>query len=279
MDGKHTRGDTVFSIDGEAFMYIAPGVYGGHIVARLYGDEGDEPTVDDDPQEIRQVFAQAPAPRLDADTRKAREMLSELEAQVAAAHRELAEVTRERANALQLVGKHPDLVPLAEWLEGRITHVVLLPIYGGRIEIKALADATEPNDKSDARNGHVRLLSLCGGRKYNDPLHWQLSAYSDGSDGKGQHCLLATSEANALERLQAWLDKRFNRPGEYRTVDLADCALTLGLRVPAPIAGQVQAARAKKNADLLAYYRNQITQAKETIERAEAALAKEPTDE
>lgn len=243
MSAAHVAGDVVFDEHGHAYSYVAR-AGGGHVVLSLYGG-ADEPEYTGEPLLLNQVFAKPPTPRLDQDTAAARQTLDELRTQIGAARTELAEATRKRAEAMRLIEAHPDLRPVAEWLEGRITHVASLPKYGGGIKIQTIEEAVTPTSSDDRRNGDVRLLALYGGKTgpgktgYDDDFRWQLNAYRDGS---GDHtvCFLGTSEDHAKERLQAWLDMRFKRTAEYGTVELARSALHLGMRVPDSLAERVR---------------------------------------
>lgn len=238
-------GDTCYLIDGDQVEYVSS-CGDGHIVRHIYGDEDEEPNYGR-PYETREVFAEPPRARRDEETRAAVEKLAGLRSEISAATMELSAARRGKEEALKTIGAHPDLIPLGEWLRGEITHVVMLPVYGGSIQIKTLAEAVKPTDESDARNGHVRLLSLCGGKKYNDSLTWQLNHYSDGSSSSGHHCLLATSVENAKERLQVWVDRELRRSGnDHSQVAIATSALALGLTISAKWAERV-ADQAKKS--------------------------------
>lgn len=235
-----TAGDLVYSEQGEAFSYVAR-VAGGHVVLPVYDDGVGEPEIiGDDPVRLNQVFAEPPAPKLDQATAEARQTLDELRTQINTARTELREATKSHAEALRTIEAHPDLRPVVEWLEGRITHVASVSRYGKAIAIQPIDEAITPTSSDDRRNGEVRLLALYGGRRHDDDFRWQLNAYRDGS-GDQTLCFLGTSEEHAKERLQAWLDKRFKRASEYGTVELARSALQHGLRVPDALAEKVRA--------------------------------------
>lgn len=267
---KYNPGDSVFLIEGNQVEYVAA-CGAGHIVRGIYDRDDEEPGYGR-PFEVPEVFSKPPVAKHDEATKLAVERLSELRGEISKASAKLYEIKRDRDQAVKTIGQHPDLVPLSEWLRGEITHVVLLPIYGGTIRIKELKDAVTPEDRSDAANGHVRLLSLCGGRKYNDSLSWQLSAYSDGSDSKWQHCLLATSEDNAKQRLQLWVDKEMRRNDSHVRLDIAESAISLGLTVPENIAKQVQERSVKHRATTAEQLRRNIASYEATLARDRAAL-------
>lgn len=240
-----TAGDLVYSEQGEAFSYVARAA-GGHIVLPVYGHDDEPEYIGDDPVRLNQVFAEPPAPKLDQATAEARQTLDELRTQINTARTELREVTRAHTEAMRTLEAHPDLRPVVEWLEGRITHVASVTRYGNAIAIQPIDEAVIPTGTDDRRNGDVRLLALYGGKTgpgksgYGDDFRWQLNAYRDGS-GDNTPCFLGTSEEHAKERLQAWLDTRLKRTSEYGTVGLARSAMRHGLRVPDELAERARA--------------------------------------
>ncbi len=241
-----TAGDVVYDEHGQGFEYVAR-VAEGHIAMPVYEQDEYEPYYTGDPRMLRAVFAQPPVGVLDDETAKAEKRLKDLRSQIDQAREELTDATRQRSEALKVLSQHPDLLPVVEWLEGRITHVASVRPYSLGITIQPIADAVLPTSESDRRCGEVRLLALYGGYTgpdsksgYNEDFRWQLNAYRDGS---GDHtlCFLGTSEEHAKERLQVWLDTRLKRTAEYGTVKLARSAMALSMRVPESLAEKVRA--------------------------------------
>jgi hypothetical protein len=259
------KGDAVFLTDGSEAEYIS-GDEEGHIVRSSYEDEYGEP-VFGKPFVVHKVFKAAPRLKYDQETKEAAEKLRAINDELNTARIELYEAKRGREEALKLVNSHPDLAPLAEWMRGEITHVVVLPLYGGAIKIVPYDQAITPENPNDARNGEVRLLSLCGGKKYGDNLHWRLNRYYDGSDKEGSLCILATSYENALVRMQAWIDKELRRHDNYYRLEIADQAMRMGLKVSDDLEKQV--AEKRRNAEL-----RRLEQARKNLAQSEASLKK-----
>lgn len=266
-------GDTVYSAQGQQLEYVAR-VLDGHIVRQVFVHEDYEASWGD-PELHSRVFAEVPVTKYAADVA---ETLAKLEAASERLHTVESEVRKlkgERETLLKSFSQHPDLQPLAEWLDGKITHVASFADYGGGIKIKTLAEAVLPTSADDRRNGEVRLLALYGGYTgpkgcsdtYRDNLRWQLSAYRDGS-GSQTICILGTSEENVLQRLQAHLNVLLLQKalyGSHTLVGWAESAIGLGLTVPADLAERVAAKKkaAREHAE---------KQARDELQRAEAAV-------
>lgn len=275
-----TLGDTCYLIDGAVVEYLGA-ISTGHLVRRVYEVEED----DSEPMgptygrafDVAEVYAEPPLAKYDQQTQEARESLADLRRQINAAALELREAKSGREEALKAIGAHPDLVPLGEWLRGEITHIVKLPIYGGTISILPFEEAIQPTDRDDVRDGKVRLLSLVGGRTkgWDKSTTWQLSAYSDGSGSSFQHCLLATSRENALERLQVWVDKELSRSGanDHSKLAIAISAVELGLIVSPAWATRVADAAAERKAKELESARKQLESYRNQLSMQEARVA------
>lgn len=272
MNGDFNAGDVVYSPRGQQFEYVARAM-DGHIVRPVFESDYDEPHYGD-PELHPQVFGEIPANKYAADVAETLEKLEAAKEQLTEVRLEIAAAEREREELRKRLLAHPNLEPLADWLDGKITHVATFSQYGGGIKIQTIAEAVLPNSHDDRRNGEVRLLALYGGytgpetkdRYGNDNLRWQLNSYRDGS-GSNLICILGTSEDNVKERLQRYLDAEFKKSDRYTEhVSWAESAIRLGLSVPEKLATAV--AERQETVRLA-----EVKRAQEELQRATANVA------
>lgn len=275
-------GDTVYGEYGNELVYVCA-VSEGHIarpiIESIY-DDGSESYLAE-PNIYGIVFANPPAPKYDAETKRAKDELAEARADLTKAKNELRQVTTDRDHAMATIGKYPDLACVSDWIAGKMTHIGIIENYGG-ITITTIEEALK--SRSDVDGGKVRLLALYGGlsgvngpkKSYGDDLRWQLNTYSDGSDRYANNiCFMGSSVESVRERIQVWLNTQLRRSDDsYMTVNTAESAVKLGFVVPLVWAEKV---KQKRSADRKRKMETAEANVKELRQRAmdaEFALAK-----
>jgi hypothetical protein len=277
---RHQPRDTVYLADGREALYV--GYIGGSHVVMPIVEHDDGPVQSDYPESHNVVFTEPPADKYHAEAAAAKKELDTARTELQKVQTELRQARADRNGLLAEISKHPDLAPIAEFMAGTLTHAALLPAsyYGSEIKVVTIGEAIEPRTEIEKRSGEVRLLSLYGGWTGikgtsswgREDYRWRLNEYRDGS-GATQVCILGTSEANVLERLQVYLDGQWAKVGvhsENTLIGWARGAIRLGLTVPASMRTKVEAEdakaveHAKKQAvDSLAHAEKQLAQARE----------------
>ncbi|UXA53398.1 hypothetical protein M0D45_00895 [Xanthomonas prunicola] len=276
-------GDTVYNEFGQAVDYVAK-VHDGHVVRSVYEHEEDARESWYGGVMIeRVVFSEPPTPRFDKSTKEAQAALDQARAELQLARTELAAIQRQQQEAVRTLENHPDVRPLVAFLEGRITHLAFVSNYGSDLCIKPIAEALTPEDASDAREGMIRLLALYGGytgpagtkNSYRaDNLSWRLSRYSDGSGNDSKICFLGTSEADAKEQLQAYVQRQLKSNSQsHNCINLAASAIQIGLIVPPEWMQEVTEYEQRAKANALENARKELARAQELAARYSAVIA------
>ena len=277
---KLTIGDTVYTPSGSEVVLVSV-EHDGYVVRPFLGTGNAEMGEDDlgDPELVRKVYARPPAERLAESAAQAQAAAEEARAAVNAARNELREVASMLAAHRKMLTAHPDLQPLVEYMEGRITHVATINYT--TIKIQSVYDATAAGREF---RKEFRLLSLYGGNtgpngcedRYSEgsrSIDWRMAAYSDGSGNSFTPCILGPSEEVVRERLQEWINARLRKREDGSSLGLAMSAVDLGLTVPAPWEEKVAEAKAKKIAAAIERARNALAEREQLLAQSRALLA------
>lgn len=253
---KYESGQEVYDIRGNAYRYIGP-CAAGHVAEPVYEADDDEPHYDE-PQTLREVFAEPPRHKLAAD-------LSEVTAKVQAKRDELNALTSEawsaqanRRNVERIAKEDERFADLSLWLDGKATHIVAFDVYS-----VSYGPIKEMLDKKDSYRTQMRLLGF-----YVDPdasRYWTgRSSYSDGS-ARQTPCRLASSEEHALQLAREYVAQQIKDGGGNFPVAWLREAKRLGM----PITSEQEATIAEADG---AEKKRRIDQARSTYERAAAEL-------
>lgn len=205
---KFKPGQTVYSAEGYAYEYVGE-LAGRQFVRDLYEDDYQgyahyEPRAWEGP-----LFEKAPRHKRDEEIAEAQARLKAIRDEEQEARKALAEAQAERET---LTAKHEEFRLLIDYLEGRITHVV---VDGYQVEILPLADILV---REDSRDGDTpRAIGLFAapnpivgtGYHRGQKVTWTANKYRDGS-GKWDYITPCRSEAEAREVVQAILDVRLS---------------------------------------------------------------------
>lgn len=199
-------GQEVYLEDGRRAIFA--GVIGGQNFVRvlLYSDEeyGREEWPSDKLTPVSRVFEREPC---EAYGPRIAEMIDEIERLKEsrdAARASVLDLKKQAAEIERSVKKHPDLSLAIDFLEGRITHVVVEGYFS--FEIKTLADVLEQRNDYGRIEG-LKLLNLFG-TDSSGKTRWVVNRYYDGSGSNTTvipfRCL-ADAEAYIREAHQAAL--------------------------------------------------------------------------
>lgn len=231
---KFEVGQDVYDEHGSTYTYIAQNS-GEHIVREVLEDSESGEPYEGDVRTLRNVFASPESGRQKLDAR-----LSALQEKIAAAELELHDVqgaihaankeVQARADRLK---QHEQLAFLDDYLQGKITHYVEVPEYGGGCAIISVTDVSD----IERRDRKFRLLTLSGGTDYRGGIHWQLNHYSDGSGWNKavQPCRsLEEAQEKARQILEAQIAELMTKPAGNRvhTGHLFQCCEKHGVSVP-----------------------------------------------
>ena len=209
-------GQTVYLPDGREAQYLLANGQ-EHLVRIIYEAEGsyDEPPYSYPSDKItttREVYASAPVEVWDKQVLAKREQVRELDRQLTAKRAEIADAERSKIEMEKAAAKYPCIQQALDFIEGRITHVVIHG-YGGA-EIKTLQEAFEDVDTWGVRRKFegMKLLNLFGTDEKGRSVAWGLNQYRDGSGSLKYQIDPAHSEVHAkqivtkllVEALETW---------------------------------------------------------------------------
>lgn len=269
---KHTPGDEVYSIHGEAGRYVAS-CASGHIVEPIWEDGDGDPSYAD-AVTWREVFTKPPVQKLQAEVAAVEKALAVCRAALEKVRAERREFDGEERARLARIKAHEELAQLDEFLAGRITHFVVLNDYYAP-KVKTFEE-TMRTQGEDRYNPPLRLLGLFGDPKRN--LQWKVMSYSDGSGGSRYEVIPCTSleqaSAKQVELINgAW--PRVLKAGNYSELtEHVKTARQLGLAVPQEAADRADAIERESAEKNLKSRREEMARAEANLRDAEAAIAK-----
>ena len=203
-------GQEVYTEDGRAAVYA--GNIGGQDFVRImlsrHNDEyGDESWPSDKLTPVSKLFLTAPMERHDKRVAEATAKISALRDEEAAIRRSVLDLQSREKEANAAIAKFPDMQTALDFLEGRISHVVIESC--GAVTVEPLQDALAYYDGDYGRRtiDGIKLLCLFGCKKGEKP-RWAINRYYDGS-GSWTTVDPFTSEADARAEVQRRADAAF----------------------------------------------------------------------
>ena len=249
--GAFEIGQEVYTEDGRKAEYAGE-IGGQHFVrVMLYRDDDDygpEEWPSDKLSPVGKVYLAAPMERHDQRVIDAQEKVAKLRDEEAAVRRSVMALQAQEKEALAAVSKFPELRTALDFLEGRITHVVIENY--GTVEVKPLQEALAYFEDSSwgrrTENG-MKLLCLFGHEKGKKP-RWAINHYYDGS---GSYTTVDpfTCEADARAEVQRRADAAFiawKADGKHNNLLNLQKA---GATIPQEYLDHVAAIRAKAKAE------------------------------
>jgi hypothetical protein len=196
---------TVYLPDGREAIYV---MQNGdqHFVRIIWEledrDYGPYSEPEDKITAAAKVYATAPVEVWDAQVLAKREQVRELDRELTAKRQEIADAARRKTDMEKPAVKYPCIQQALDFIEGRITHVVVWSGYGGA-QIQTLQEAFEDVDTWGGRRKFegMKLLNLFGTDDRGRPVAWGLNTYRDGSGGTQKHIWPAHNEGHAMQIL------------------------------------------------------------------------------
>ena len=203
-------GQEVFLEDGRAAEYA--GNIGGQdfvriILSRHDEEYGDDSWPSDKLTPVQKVFLSAPMEKHDKRVSDAAARVSALRDEEAAIRRSVLDLQAREKEANAALSKFPEMQTALDFMEGRITHVVV-ESYGD-VTVEPLQDALAyyGGDYGRRTIDGIKLLCLFGCKKGEKP-RWAINRYYDGS-GSWTTVDPFTSEADARADVQRRADAAF----------------------------------------------------------------------
>lgn len=211
-------GQTVYLPDGREAEYVLANGQ-DHLVRVIHEVEGsyDEPPYSYPSDKItttREVYASAPVEVWDKQVLAKREQVRELDRQLTAKQAEIRDAERSKIEMEKAAAQYPCIQQALDFIEGRITHVVIHSYSGA--EIKTLQEAFEDVDTWGGcrRVDGMKLLNLFGTDAKGRSVAWGLNQYRDGSGSLKYQIEPARSEGHAMqivtkllvEAVETWRD-------------------------------------------------------------------------
>lgn len=127
MENGMDKGDTVYLEDGQVCEYVAA-THDGHVVRPIFendrADEGNSWM--GDPRVVRKCFAEEPKPKLTADIAALHDQADALRAEIKRLNVEKNDAWNAHRRQIETITKVPSLVRLEQFIEGKITHCVVV---------------------------------------------------------------------------------------------------------------------------------------------------------
>ena len=252
-------GQEVYTEDGRAAVYA--GNIGGQDFVRImlsrHNDEyGDESWPSDKLTPVSKLFLTAPMERHDKRVAEATAKISALRDEEAAIRRSVLDLQSREKEANAAIAKFPDMQTALDFLEGRISHVVIESC--GAVTVEPLQDALAYYDGDYGRRtiDGIKLLCLFGCKKGEKP-RWAINRYYDGS-GSWTTVDPFTSEADARAEVQRRADEAFTAWQTDGKDNGLNAYRKAGAVIPQDFIDWLAAIEAKKKAEKLQALRNQI---------------------
>lgn len=208
---RFTAGQTVYLTDGRETVYVLKNG-DQHLVRVMLEVEGsyDEPPCSypsDNITSVQKVYAVPPVEVWDKQVLAKREQISELDRELTAKRQELWDAERNKTAMEKAAAKYPCIQQALDFIEGRITHVVVHSYRGA--EIKTLQEAFEEVDLWGGRRkvDGMKLLNLFGTDEKGRSVAWGLNQYRDGSGALKCQIDPAHSEVHAKQIVTKLLDE------------------------------------------------------------------------
>ena len=233
------EGSIVYKIDGTKGTYIEKLITGEHVVSVEFYDThyyNDEPEVVENITQIwDKVYANAPTTakeekiaQLDRDIDTRTQSYYELSAKVTDKRRELLDLEAESKARLSNITQHKALANLELFIQGKITHFLIVASGSYSIMDFDTAIALSESDRGFDRPNAIKLLTLYG--RSNGDLEWQINQYSDGSGSSKQVYPCISEEDAKYKAITVWLEKLDKLKREdYNLISIFETAKELGI--------------------------------------------------
>lgn len=274
-------GQTVYTADGRRVSYVAQ-VAEGHVVQPFmpqwrmgYGgpDEYEEPT---GIELVQAVYEKPTKGKIDETLAKsiadATAQLAEVTQKLKDAREEWWLFERDEKNRQERLKRHAALDQLDDFIQGRITHYVVINHSGfpSLVEFeKSSSGEVDTRWMLRVDRAKLRLLGLFGDA--NGDLAWGLNRYRDGS-GNWERVVPCTSLERATEVVRELAEAAFAVILEGKPVyvkEWIECAQKHNIEVPQAVHDILQAERIQRAHEFIASTEERVEEAKELLARVE----------
>lgn len=260
----------VFTESGQVVELVAA-TEDGYIVRPLLrrgdDDEESEPFYGA-PQHAARIYAEPPVEMRDAKVVELDSRIEIKRAELDAIRQDIHQATAERQAILSRLKQHAALKYIDDFIEGRITHFVVVTSESVLVEDAA---TTLKEDPERSYSTEIKLLTLYGNTKGD--LQWRLNTYRDGS-GSNREVYPCMSEAEGDELARKVVAGQIASEAEskkltYFAPHYIKSADRLGIPVP-------EALRARVRADRVATAQHNVDRLRKELSTAETNLASIP---
>lgn len=267
----------MMEIDNKEVRYLESGhavaveavLTNGYLVIAIKedGETGEWYLSERKPFFVEKVYEEAP---YDAICKRILQLKEDERAAVEAVNkidRELTAAEKAAKDRIEHLKKYEGLQLLEDFMEGRITHYVMVKY--GDIEVLPFEDATDQEARREygTHRGPLRLLLLYGDHKKD--LHWALSKYSNYSSGETL-VYPCVGEDQVKPTIQGVIDKwieALDTDKHIRGVeDIVEQADLHGLSIPEWVREQHQAQLIKRAAEAVAQKKRDLAEAEQELQ-------------
>lgn len=213
-----------YLITGEMVEVLATTTEGLYVAQHLTEDPYTGEQFPDGPISlVRDLYDKPPVYVLESHVRELRKEIVALQDEKSRVLKESREIQQQREALLTKLKNYKALKHIEEFIDGKITHFVVLDHYAKILTPEEAARAYYPYDRG------AKLLTLFGDSKGD--LTWGLNRYRDGS-GSYDTVVPCLGYEAALQELQKYLDGEFAAESKYFYKSLVQAADKYGLQVP-----------------------------------------------
>lgn len=215
----------------------------------LTDDEGNE--YEGDPRVLAKYFRFPPRHKKNEEIAKLDKQINALTQRLVDLRNKKPEADREIRELCNLLAAVPVLRNLKDFIDGKITHYVLMNPYNGP-EI-----AVAPTNDE---HGGIQLLSLFG--KSEGDISWRVNRWSDGSSGSSTECVPCRSHEEAMAEANRVLESQISQAA-FLSDWMIEKAKRFGVSIPQD--------------KLDAYYGKAMEAVEKEVQAARELLAKSQT--
>lgn len=241
----------------------------GRIVVELGYEDENEPYFCGELAIVDRIFDEPPREAYHAEIEKLEAKKVELSATLHQLRHQVSEVERTHKDRIAKLKNYEQLQLVEEFLDGKITHYVIVDTYDGCNVRISTPQEEKCGDDRRSWNAKLKLLVLYGDQQ-NRTIDWLLHYYSDGSGSRTDMVYAFTSHGDAKAKAATLIAAAFDvvrkTPDWYRARHAIGSAKAIGIEVPADVLAICREHEAKAA-------RANVEKAREELAAAEQALA------
>lgn len=226
------KGDTVYLEDGQVCEYVAA-THDGHVVRPIFENDRDDEDNSwmGDPRVVRKCWASEPKPKLTADIAALQVQADALKAEISRLKVETNDAIYAHRRQIETIAKVPSLERLEQFIEGKITHCVVVN-YSEGPKVQTFLEASK--NTSDNEYSFLKLKADDKG----------IPAWKFRSSQENVTPCLSLEEGKEIAAkmfAEQWDKWRKERSRGTHVYTWHERAKALGIEVPADVAEHVRA--------------------------------------